>query len=203
MSGLYESWPKKAVLKLVIDALNDVNERGGDHATTDIWTHEVLKTTAHRIHDWTQSADHFWHWIGYCGAKQRGEARDRIGGEWLYDLSWLVYQDERTHSVVRFPLALESEWGTSTPHLHEDFLKLLTCRAEICVFVHQGTQTQTKALIDDYRALHPDGSRTVYAIANWRQGNSDSLRYNRDRFHWTFIPPRGGTPVTRLEELDI
>jgi len=66
------------------------------------------------------------YWVGasHCGEQWKD------GGEWLFDLIWIRYENDVLLSV---PLAVESEWGTpnqKTDPIDDDFQKLVVARAE-------------------------------------------------------------------------
>lgn len=58
------------------------------------------------------------------------------GGEWLYDVTGLQYDDD---FLVRVVLAAECEWGRKD-HIYYDFEKLLLVRADLRVMVFDGNR---------------------------------------------------------------
>ena len=63
----------------------------------------------------------------------RKELRD--WGEWLYDVHWLAYDEDRW--LNRMALAAESEWG-DLDAIGSDFEELLVARATVRVMVYEG-----------------------------------------------------------------
>ena len=57
------------------------------------------------------------------------------GGEWLYDVTCLLY--DANGYLKHIPLVAESEWGGRN-HVYEDFEKLLLVRADVRVMVFDG-----------------------------------------------------------------
>ena len=93
------------------------------------------------------------------------------GGEWLFDVTCLLY-DPEAGFLRRMPLIAESEWG-GKDDISDDFEKLLVTRADVRVMVlDRGYwQEDVGAVIDlaeyvrNYESTQPDG---VYLIAAWQ-----------------------------------
>ena len=60
------------------------------------------------------------------------------GGEWLFDVTCLNYDDE--DFLRRMPLVAESEWGNEND-IYDDFQKLLLARADVRVMIFDGTRS--------------------------------------------------------------
>lgn len=59
------------------------------------------------------------------------------GGEWLFDVTGLLYDQD--NYLRRTVLVAESEWGPQN-EIYSDFQKLLLARADVRVMVFDGTQ---------------------------------------------------------------
>lgn len=168
----------KSALSSVIRTRRSLNGRRD-------WTISVLSKIAVRILSETTNSQPEWHWVGYKGGRDRPERR--LGSEWLFDLSWLVYSAKNSDTVIRFPLAVECEWCTNGEDLHADFLKLIVARAEVCVFIHRGKEQMNQPLITDL--LNFRGCRTsTFLIA----------RKVLDSFEYTRIEPDGSFSESSL-----
>lgn len=89
------------------------------------------------------------------------------GGEWLFDLTWLIYNDKFLRSVK---LALESEWKIDG--VDDDFQKLLLARAEIRVLIFQSKNKTSfsEKLIDLKKQIsyYNDSNKgDVYLFSCW------------------------------------
>jgi hypothetical protein len=78
---------------------------------------------------------------GYRVHSTLGENLGQAGGEWLYDLTWLKYDQHRDVSVdyehlQEVVLAMESEWGNVSAVI-DDFHKLLQSTAKYRVLSFQ------------------------------------------------------------------
>lgn len=71
--------------------------------------------------------------------KDGGEPAD--GGEWLFDVSCLQYDNEGY--LKRVVLAAECEWSLDEDELWGDFEKLLVARAEVRVMIFDGDRWDT------------------------------------------------------------
>jgi len=103
------------VEKSIVDALKDLcNNPDSKKWENPRWTTEV-KNTLGRI----GKGKKYLVYASGCDF--------RSGGEWLYDLTWLVYEGDY---LVDVPLILELEWGEDPETINDDFQKLLLGRAE-------------------------------------------------------------------------
>ena len=68
-------------------------------------------------------------WVFASGVKNRSLAH---GGEWLFDVTCLLYDDEGC--IRRVPFVAESEWG-NRDDVRDDFEKLILARAEVRIMV--------------------------------------------------------------------
>ena len=105
-------------------------------------------------------------------------------GEWLFDLCWLNYSDDQNQKwLIRAPLVLECEWG-STKNITDDFQKLLLARADLRVMVFSGrtnsltlkTAELLKTFTKKYTATSSDDH---YLLCGWSGENR--------RFHFEHI----------------
>ena len=106
-----------------------------------------------------------------------GVDKENGGGEWLYDLCWLDYEDTSPDAesssepkLLRMQLALESEWGTDQD-VADDFQKLLLSRAALRVMVFGGRNETTKKTVDllaSYVKSFKDGAESDrYLLAGY------------------------------------
>ena len=58
-------------------------------------------------------------------------------GEWLYDVTWLEYEDDCDNTLIGAHLAAECEWG-DCDHIYDDFQKLLLARASVRLMIFNG-----------------------------------------------------------------
>ena len=63
---------------------------------------------------------------------------NRDYGEWLYDLTWITYNNDQDDHLIDVPLVAECEW--SDPHqfnaVKDDFHKLLLARAGVRLMIY-------------------------------------------------------------------
>ena len=102
-----------------------------------------------------------------CKAGQEHKCHVRVsrvnnadGGEWLYDMTWLQYNEMRQLSDVK--LVLECEWGYF-PGVRYDFEKLLLAKADLrCIIFWAADQKQAddniQRLIDGIEAFQKRGN---------------------------------------------
>jgi len=78
-------------------------------------------------------------------AEQRGYSvyASGMGGEWLYDLICLEYEDEYLKGI---PLVLESEWSRDS--VDADFQKLVVARADHRIMVLEVSDKKKKEVIE-------------------------------------------------------
>ena len=82
------------------------------------------------------------------GASTVDEAK-RDWGEWLYDVTWLEYQDRR---VISAPLVAECEWG-NLEGVKDDFDKLLLARAGVRLMIFDGNHRHGSEWIAEQLAM--------------------------------------------------
>ena len=104
---------------------------------------------------------------------------DRDYGEWLYDVVWRSYHEERDdHPLSYVPLVAECEWG-SYEHVREDFQKLLLARASVRLMIyrdkthhrHNGWQdaAQTAEQLAYHVSLFNGPVEEGWLLAAWRR----------------------------------
>lgn len=102
-----------------------------------------------------------------------GVADATDGGEWLFDVTCLLYGDDGF--MCRAPLVAESEWGLRS-EVGDDFEKLLLARADVRVMVvdrnYWDSTEDVAAELARYVAAHEKGTPTdTYLLAAWtREG---------------------------------
>ena len=73
------------------------------------------------------------------------------GGEWLFDVTGLLYDDDEY--LRRTVLVAESEWGPENA-IYSDFEKLLTTRADVRVMIFDGRQNPGYRVIFETFSLY-------------------------------------------------
>ena len=89
--------------------------------------------------DWTKVVLTKLCMMGQCFGFQVGAAKvdkaNRNWGEWLYDVTWLEYND--AGRVAAAPLVAECEWD-NFERIKSDFDKLLLARASVRLMIYDG-----------------------------------------------------------------
>ena len=98
-----------------------------------------------------------------------GVGDEADGGEWLFDVTCLLYDEEGF--IHRVPLVAESEWGLRT-EVGDDFEKLLLARADVRVMVvdrnYWDSTEDVAAELAPYVAGYLDGTPAdTYLLAAW------------------------------------
>jgi hypothetical protein len=88
-------------------------------------------------------------------------------GEWLWDMTWLIYEN---HRLISVPLALESEWKPNG--VSDDFQKLLVSRALHRVMIFQAkkrgkSEDIIKGLIEEVKQYRQTQVGDRYLFAPW------------------------------------
>jgi len=98
----------------IMEVLDSVsNEYRNSHETDSTWTRDIK--------DRLSILGKKYHYSVYASS-----ASEATGGEWLYDLTWLRYNN---NNLISVELSLESEW--SFDGINDDFQKLLLVKAEL------------------------------------------------------------------------
>lgn len=97
-------------------------------------------------------------------------------GEWLYDVCWLRYSDEKNAYLLSdVVLVAESEWGNDQEVIH-DFQKLMLARADLRVMIYadknssaDSTRKKIESEIESFaRSQGGKGDSTdSYLLAAW------------------------------------
>ena len=140
---------KDIIIRGVQDSLDGMlkktKEAGPDQLeSTKWWTRQVMTALC----AWGIKNLNKRFWIGASGIGDaegiKKLARDyggKIQGEWLYDLTFLEYDDGYEY-LKRIPLVAESEW--KDPYeIEDDFQKLLAARADVRLMVFNGNWYRT------------------------------------------------------------
>ena len=107
--------------------------------------------------------------VGADSGKVDRTSRDR--GEWLYDVTWLKYNNDR---LIDVPLVAECEWGDFNK-IKYDFQKLLLARACVRLMIYNGQHHS------------PDGHHNPpysQAIAERLAENVAQFRYRQKEDAW-------------------
>jgi hypothetical protein len=147
------------------------------------WTVSVINEIAAVIKGLDKQGDigGAFSWIGgKTFSTKRWSNTIHWGSEWLFDITWLVYRrlEGDDWSLYDFPLAVECEWNTSLPAIHDDFLKLVVCRARLKVFIHQRTTSADSrsefGLLDQFQKVIQSkllGEDGAYLVCHWDNWN--------------------------------
>ena len=114
-----------------------------------------------------------------------------VGGEWLYDVTCLRYDEDGY--VYQVPLVAESEWG-GPDDITDDFTKLLLARADLRVMVFDGGFFPEG---DKFKTLKPWIERCAmsfpgdaYLLAAWSR-SKDGFEYCQIEVSQTSDPGLG------------
>ena len=148
----------------------ELNEPGKIEQPTSQWTSSIL-TALCRI-----GKEQF----GYSvhASTNFVDKQYKHGGEWLYDVIWCEYKEEKLKSV---PVVGECEWG-DVPQIKDDFEKLIQARAAVRVFVFNGGYSENGAEV-----IANEIRDWVGAFEGTQQGDTYLLvGYESDRKSWWF-----------------
>ena len=102
-----------------------------------------------------------------CKVYAEGMPRNKKdGGEGLYDVTWLEYEERGDGELTDAPLVAECEWGDDQD-IADDFEKLLLARAGVRVMIVDG-------------GVEPDSQR----IADWLAGKVKKFKGSRADDAW-------------------
>ena len=105
------------------------------------------------------------------------------GGEWLYDVVWLVYSPDgrKVEYLLCVPMVAESEWGNEDD-IDEDFQKRLLARATIRVMIFGGANDDNdetaKRLVRLVKHFELGGSDDAYLLAGF-ESNEEGVSFYR------------------------
>jgi hypothetical protein len=109
-------------------------------------------------------------------------------GEWLYDVTWIKYQDnyengdpDPNSNLIEIPFAAECEWNDAE-HVKEDFEKLLQARTRIRLIIchsliKDSAQEVAEWLANLVGAFEDSQSNDVNLLATW-ESTTDTPPYN-------------------------
>ena len=119
--------------------------------------------------------------------------RDR--GEWLYDVTWLKYNNDR---LIDVPLVAECEWGNFNK-IKDDFQKLLLARAGVRLMVYNGCQSSygsraiAEELAQNVMGFNYRQEGDAWLLAAWERAENQ----HKFIFRYFTIDPRDGA-VTEI-----
>ena len=115
-------------------------------------------------------------------------------GEWLYDVTWIKYQDNYENgnpnpnsNLIKIPFAAECEWNDAD-HVKEDFEKLLQARAGIRLMIcnssimNSSAQEVAEWLANLVGAFNDSQSNDVNLLATWELTDSPSCNWQFQYF---------------------
>ena len=154
------------LLNAITGALNKVHEELKENKISDdkSWSRKVKSALCELV----DTKKHPNRWVYASGLDKKPK---QGGGEWLYDLCWLDYEDDNEKAkLLRMQLALESEWGTDQD-VADDFQKLMLSRAALRVMVFGGrneTTEKTVGLLASFVRSFKDGAESDrYLLAGY------------------------------------
>jgi hypothetical protein len=111
------------------------------------------------------------HELGFAVCCKRGCYAKADNCEWLYDQLWYANHPTKTGYLVRIPMALESEFSNTEPHIDGDFQKILLVRADVRVWLWQSLAARKhidlyKDQIKEFSYSLP-GDEWVFGVYDW------------------------------------
>ena len=105
--------------------------------------------------------------------------RERDGGEWLYDVTWLQYETGGGE-LIEAPLVAECEWHKKQ-EIENDFEKLLLARAGVRVMIvdaggKPGSERIAKLLDGKVKKFEASLADDAWLLAAW-ESNEDGWRF--------------------------
>jgi len=143
VSSAYDNAWITETSEAICNVLDDAAKRFAGRGTNDndAWTREILAQLARlgKSQERDNQGRGIWVYASKTG-KPSGEASPVAdGGEWLFDLCWLLYESkERGAQLLVVPLVMEMEWG-NLGDVIDDFEKLILARARLRVMVFSDT----------------------------------------------------------------
>ncbi len=178
---------KFEIIREVQNGLNNIKIARG--ATPEMWTKEV-KTELCKIGKRLRY---------YVAARSNEVARaHRDRGEWLYDVTWLVYEgdcDDRL--LVDAPLVAECEWGC-LGEIYYDFNKLLLARSGVRLMIFTSSRNQggprgiAEKLARKVRNFKGYCSRDAWLLVAWESLMAQPNANDWYRFRYFTIDEKGG-----------
>ena len=127
--------------------------------------------------------------VGANRGKVDRASRDR--GEWLYDVTWLKYNNDRL--LVDVPLVGECEWG-NLDQIKDDFQKLLLARAGVRLMVYDGyhsshgSRSIAEQLAQNVMGFNYRQEGDAWLLAAWERAENQQEFI----FRYFTIDPRDG-----------
>ena len=100
------------------------------------WTRRVKTALCRACRTWDEGC-----YLGASDVTRMEDGGPANGGEWLFDVTCLQYDDE--YYQKRVVLAAECEWNPNEDEMCGDFEKLLVVRAEVRVMIFDGDRWGT------------------------------------------------------------
>lgn len=170
------------IMHAVQEVLDKINVTVRDRDT--VWT-KTIKTDLCKLGRDSFGCD--------VGASNVAES-NRNFGEWLYDVTWLKYDEGSPRRVVAAPLVAECEWGTFDD-IKDDFDKLLLAHATVRLMIYDGgykpgTKEIAQELATRVKKFSGSPAQDGWLLAAWERAKC------RDEwgFNYFRISPIGVTP---------
>ena len=114
---------------------------------------------------------------------------NRDWGEWLYDVTWLEYDQDRR--VIEAPLVAECEWG-KPERIKEDFDKLLLARAGVRLMICEGNRKRgsnrsneiTEELAKRIREFNGSCAEDAWLLAIFEDNKDDPSKGSAKKPWW-------------------
>lgn len=165
--------PEKLEIKRAIrDGLDDINRPEPENDTA--WTRAIL-TKLCQI-----GRNRFGCKVG--AEKSKVDKAHRDWGEWLYDVTWLRYDNDRHEHLIDVPLVAECEWA-GLRGIRDDFHKLLLARADVRLMIYNGrregtnrpgSQAIAQRLAGSVREFRYCQAEDAWLLAGWENQNVSS-----------------------------
>ena len=131
--------------------------------------------------------------MGYYVCANRVNIECANHGEWLYDVTWIEYEEDRipaTH-LKEIPFVAECEWGNNQD-VKEDFEKLLQARAGIRLMICNGwkrsnenfAQEVAERLANMVGVFNDSQSNDVNILVTWKRVEGAPYQWNFDILSW-------------------
>ena len=119
----------------------------------------------------------------------RVDKAHRDWGEWLYDVTWLKYNNDRHDHLIDVPLVAECEWKP-LDGIVEDFHKLLLARSGVRLMIYNGlkgglkrpgSQVIAKRLAESVKKFEYRQKEDTWLLAGWEWKDIEA-RISRFRY---------------------
>ena len=142
--------------------------------------------------------------LGYYVCANRVNIECANHGEWLYDVTWIEYEEDRIPAtrLKEIPFVTECEW-VNNQDVKEDFEKLLQARAGIRLMICNGwkrsnenfAQEVAERLANMVGEFNDSQSNDVNILVTWKRVEGAPYQWN---FRFFELGPGNVEPIERL-----